>query len=208
MLLVLAFVLGIGYNDSDLSTLPYLLILLLATLGFGIYRGVVRQRRLFESYTLTIDDDSIQREQLNTATVKIPSEEVAEILKLQTGGFVIKGRNRTDFIIVTNQIENAEELERDLSQFGDVKVPIRKSMLEIMKIPIILSVLILMAIVYVSNNEWLVLGSGIILTATLIWSFYELQVSKNIDKRTKRNSWWTVVAIVSVIAVTYSKFVG
>lgn len=208
MLLVLAFALGIGYNDSDLSTLPYLLILLLATLGFGIYRGVVRQRRLFESYTLTIDDDSIQREQLNTATVKIPSEEVAEVLKLQTGGFVIKGRNRTDLIIVTNLIENAEALERDLSRFRDIKVPIRKSMLEIMRIPVILSILILMTIVYISNNNWLVLGSGIVLSATLIWSFYEIQVSKNIDKRTKRNSWWTVVVIVSVIAVTYSKFVG
>lgn len=208
MLLVLAFALGIGYNDSDLSTLPYLLILLLATLGFGIYRGVVRQRRLFESYTLTIDDDSIQREQLDTATVKIPSEEVAEILKLQTGGFVIKGRNRTDLIIVTNLIENAEALERDLSRFRDIKVPIRKSMLEIMRIPVILSILILMTIVYISNNNWLVLGSGIVLSATLIWSFYEIQVSKNIDKRTKRNSWWTVVVIVSVIAVTYSKFVG
>ena len=208
MVLVLAFVIGTGYNDGDLSTLPYLLVLLLVALGFGIYRGIVRQRRLFESYTLTIDEDSIQREQLNTATVRIRRGEVAEILKSEVGGFVIRGRNRADFIIVPNQIENAAELELDLCQFGDVRVPIRKSVLEIMRIPIILSLLILMAIVYISSNKWLVLGSGTILTVALIWSLYEIQVSKNIDKKTKRNSWWTVVVIMTVISVMYSKFAG
>src|SRR6185503_14947178 len=65
--------LGISQNNQNdsVNVLPYVIPFALLSLGIGLYRGVNRQKKLFESYTLSISDDSIIREQTNTPTIKI-----------------------------------------------------------------------------------------------------------------------------------------
>jgi hypothetical protein len=209
--LALAVGLLISYNQNDdgqVNTLPYVLIIAIGAGGFGIFKGLNRQRQLFESYTLTVDENSIQREQFNTPTVTISRSEIQEILKDETGGFAVKGKSRTEVIIVSNQIENIEALERELQQLGEIKLQQGKSTVERLRFPIVLIGLVMMATVYISTNRYLVLCCGSILALGLMYSIYEVQTSKTVDKKTKRISWWTVIVIIAVIGITYSKFVG
>lgn len=209
--LALAVGLLISYNQNDdgqVNTLPYVLIIAIGAGGFGIFKGLNRQRQLFVSYTLIVDENSIQREQFNTPTVTISRSEIQEILKDETGGFAVKGKSRTEMIIVTNQIENIEALERELQQLGEIKLQQGKSTVERLRFPIVLIGLVMMATVYISTNRYLVLCCGSILASGLMYSIYEVQTSKTIDIKTKRMSWWTVIVIIAVIGITYSKFVG
>lgn len=98
MALALVFGLIISYGNSvneEVNTLPYVLLIGIGAVSFGIYKGLNRQRQLFESYSLTIDENSIQREQLNTPIVTIKKEDLQGIVKSKNGSFVIKGKKQS-----------------------------------------------------------------------------------------------------------------
>ena len=63
-------------------------------LGFGLYRGVMRLKTLLESYTLTITNNLITREQFITPTISIYFNEVSEISQQKNGTLTIKEENR------------------------------------------------------------------------------------------------------------------
>lgn len=121
---------------------------------------------------------------------------------------LLKEKNKADFIFVSNHIDGYEELESNLQQITEIKLQPTTPAVEQFRIPIVLASLILIAIVYISTNKYLVLASGTVLTLGLIWSVYEVQTSKHVDRKTKRIGWWTIVVILVVISITYSKFVG
>jgi len=62
----------------------------------------------------------IIREQLNTAPLTIHFMEIKEILKSKKGGFMIKGRTRTDVICIPYLIDNAAALEVELGKFAPI----------------------------------------------------------------------------------------
>jgi hypothetical protein len=66
----------------------------------------------------------------------------------------------------------------------------------------------LMGAVYLSNNKIVVGVSGIALTAFMVWAFYKIQTSQEIDGRIKRKSYWILLVIVSVSAIIYYKIFG
>lgn len=209
--LALIFGLVISYRTNDIgqiNTLPFVILIGIGAGGLGIFKGLNRQKQLFESYLLTVDDDFIQRDQLNTPTVKINKSDVKEIIAGQNGSLTIKGQNKTDLIVVTNQIDDFADLEKYLLEIKEFSRPTEKSTIEKLSLPFVFLTLALMAIVYISTNKYFVLVSGAILTMFLTWSFYEIQTSKNVDSKTKKNSWWTILVILSVIGITYSKVKG
>jgi hypothetical protein len=211
-LVALALVVGVGIpsggNPGEVNTWPYLMLLLSGALAFGIFKGLNRQRKIFESYLLTIDDDFIQRDQLNTPTVKILKDEIKEIIAYPKGGFAIAGKTKADLIVVTKYIDGFTDVENSLKQLKEFSTPSKKSTIEVLSPFLAVFGLALMAIVYISTNKSLVLVSGTILTILLSWSLYEIQISKNIDSKTKKNSWWTIIVLLSVIGITYSKVAG
>jgi hypothetical protein len=42
----------------------------------------------------------------------------------------------------------------------------------------------------------------------LVWAVYQVQTSRNVDRKTKRSNWWTVVVILAVLGIMYSKLIG
>lgn len=211
-LMAAALVVSIGINfgskPGEVNTWPYLILLISGVLVFSLYKGLNRQRKIFESYLLTIDDDFIQRDQLNTPTVKIIKDEIKEIIAYPNGGFAIVGKTKTDLIVVTKYIDSITDVENSLKRLKQFSTPPKKSAIEKLSPFLALFGLALMAVVYISTNKTLVLVSGTVLTILLSWSFYEVQISKNIDSKTKKNSWWTIVVLLSVIGITYSKVAG
>jgi hypothetical protein len=195
-------------KQTDINVLPIVIPLIAASVGFGLYRGVNRQKSLFDSFKLTLTENLITREQLNTPIVSIYFNEIKEIVKNRNGSFTIKGSNTTDIINVPLQIENYSELEAKLSQIKPVITQSTQPFLQ--KYSIVLSLLTigLMLCVYTMTNKILVGVCGTLLIVLMTWSFYEVQRSKNIDTKTKRNMWWVLLVLVSVIAVMIMKLSG
>lgn len=195
-------------QESQVNTVLLVAPIIIAAFCYGIFKAIRNQKELFSSFRLLIDADKITREQALTPTISIPISEIREIIKSAKGGFIIKGKSTQDIIIVPPQIDNPEKLESRLSSLIDLTFKGNKSFAQ--KYPWLFPplMIILMIVVYVSNNKILVGISGTILTFGLIYSLVVTQRSKHVDKRTKTSMWLVLVALFSIIAITLAKLIS
>jgi hypothetical protein len=195
-------------KESDINVLPFMIPFIVMAVGIGLYRGLKRQKNLFESFTLTLLNNLITREQLNTPTVSIYFNEIKEIRKNRNGTLTVRGKNPTDIIHIPTQIENYSELELLLNKIIPITVRKKEPILE--KYPTLLSFLVLglMFCVYTTTNRIVVAISGTLLTPLMVWGFYDTRRSKNIDSKTRRFSWWILLVLLSIIGVMVVKLTG
>ncbi len=195
-------------QTSEINVLPFVIPIIIGAIGFGLFKGIKRQKVLFESYILTITEHEITREQKNTQPIKIPVNEITSIVKNSNGALTIIGNSSTNFIGIPSQINEPEKVEQLLKNLFPIKLSDNKSIVEKYKWILIISMLGLMASVYLSTNKLVVGITGIILIAFLGYSFYEVCRNKNIDKKTKKGMWWLLLVLFSIIGTMYFKLTG
>jgi hypothetical protein len=195
-------------KENDVNVLPIIIPLIAAALGFGLYRGVNRQKALLESYKLTITNNLVTREQLNTPTISIYFNDIKEIAKHKNGSFTIKGKEAVDLIGIPAQIDDYSKLETALQQIQTIVVKDKVSFLQKYQSLTGLVTLGLMLCVYTVSNKLIVALTGSALVALMVWSFIKIQSSKNVDSKTKRSTWLVVLVLASVIAVMVFKLTG
>jgi hypothetical protein len=177
-------------------------------IGFSLWWGVKKQKKLLESYELTISDKLICREQLNTPDISILVTEVVEIIKHPKGGFSIKGSRNNGTILIPLQIENYEQLETTLQQIHPITIKSHYSNYQ--KFKPLLGILGggLMICVYAVNNKAVVGVAGSLSTALMIWSLVRTQKDKNIDRKTKNRAWIILIVIASITVSTILKLIA
>lgn len=182
--------------------------IVLGALAFGLYRGVNRQKEIFDSYRLTLDNNAITRQQHKTPTITISNTDVIEIVKNSNGSFTLKGNSPVNVIGVPSQKDDYEKLEKSLAEIR--KISLKSSEPFLQKFSVLLSILTigLMSAVYISKDKIIVGVSETILLLVLGYSFFEIQRSKNIDSKTKKGMWWLILVTVSFIGVMYYKLTG
>ena len=213
MLIVVAAGIVIGPINSkdkaaEINVLPIFIPVVVAALGFGLYRGISRQKSIFESYTLTITNNLVTREQLNTPVISIYFNDIKEIVKNKNGSFTIKGLNSAGLIGIPAQIDDYSQLETALQQIQPVIIRDKVSLLQKYQSLTGWVTIGLMLCVYTVNNKIIVGLTGTALVALMSWSFMNIRSSKNIDNKTKRNLWWVLLVIASVIGVMVFKLTG
>ena len=197
-----------GSDKADISSLPFTFILLAVILTVIIYRNTVKQKKLLESYVLIIDKNLIAREMINVKPVSIYFNEISSIAKNKKGSFIVRGKSAQEIIIITSQIENYSEVEnilRSIKPFDNK--PALTFLQRYSQLAGLLS-LVLFVLLYISNNKIIVALSGIILSTFLGWSFYKILTNKNVSGKAKRNAWWILLVIISIISVTILKIIG
>ena len=209
---LIALAVGIGISvfnsngqDTQTNVLPIVIPICLVALSFGIYKGINRQKLLFESYKLSISEDGITREQSNTPTISIPYSDINSIIKDDKGNFLIKGRTALDTIGVSYLIDNHDQLEKNLSQIRPIEITNKPSFDQKYRMPFVLLTLASMATVYISTNKILVGISGTVVIGLLIGSFIQIQRNKNIDIKTKRWSYFSILVLLSIIMTMLMK---
>lgn len=192
-------------DPERFKTLPFIAPLFLGILIFSLFTGIKKQRSLFESLTLKIDDEKIVRERLNTPTLTIYRNDITEIIKHANGSFVIQGKSKLNPIVMPAQVEDYQLLESMLNQIKTIKILSTKTFSEKMFIPISMSGAVLMGITFISKNEIVTLLASILIVIILLVSLFVTQLNKNIDKRTKRISWVTLIPLAAFISMIISK---
>jgi len=195
-------------QSNDVNVLPFVIPIIIGALAFGLFKGINRQKGLFESYKLIINENEIIREQNNTQTISIPHNEIKSIIRNPKGILTIVGNSNTEIIGVPFQINNSEKLEQILSQIKPITYSDKKPLAEKYKGLLNLLMLGLMASVYISKDKLVVGITGTILILILSYSFYEGRRNKNIDKKTKNGMWWLILVLLSVIGNMYFKLTG
>jgi hypothetical protein len=210
-MLVIVLTFGITVASKSLNyteILPYYIPFIVVLLAFGIYRGINRQKTLFNSYTLTITNNLISREQVNTPTISIYFNDIKEISKHKNGSFTVKGKDATDIIAIPPQVDNYSQLETTLQGIRPIVAKDNVSFLQKYQSLTALLVVGLMLCVYTVNNKIIVALAGTTFVSIMIWSFIKIRGSKNVDRRTKKIVWWSLIVVASVIAVMIFKLTG
>jgi len=205
VVLMLVFSPANKYNKkNDVNTLPFVLPFAAALLGFSYYRGISKQRPVFESYTLTISDITIIRDEDGKPTISLYHNEVTAIYRNKNGSLLIKGTEPGDIIGVPAQVEDYEELEITLQNIKPIEnPPAKNALLTGITFPLIGSGS--MVGVVIATNKILVAICTIVFIVLSIWSFFTIMRSKNIDPKTKRNSFWVFLVLASVTAIAVMK---
>jgi hypothetical protein len=211
-ILLIAMIFGVGivyFNTKEkedlYSALPFIIPIFLFALGFGLFRGLKRQKLLFQSYKLTISENNIVREQINTPTINIPFADIQSITKDKKGNYSIKGKTAVETILIPVQIGNQENLELLFNQIKPIEQITQPPFDEKYRMPILLVMLVCMATVYISFNKILVVICGLVVSVLLVRSSLQILKNKNIDTKTKRVGYYSLIVLASVIAVTIMK---
>jgi chromate transport protein ChrA len=194
-------------NKEDLfNALPIIIPTIIFAFGYGIFKGLKRQKSLFATYKLTISENNIVREQTNTPLISIPFGEIQSINKDKKGGYSIKGKTAVETIIIPAQIDNQENLEVVLNQIKPIEQLTQPAFDEKYKIPLLLLTMVSMVTVYISFNKILVGICCVIVSTLLIRSSILILKNKSINNKTKRIGYYSLVVLASVVAVTIMKF--
>lgn len=199
-------------SDHSMEPIDYIaylpIVIFISILGFGLKRMLKRAERMFDSYELTISENLIAREQLNTPTISIYLTEVQEIIKRKKGGFYIRGEKATDLIIVPKQIEHPEQLELVLEKIKPITSKGKGTAQLKLQTLLVLASLALLICVNVSLNKIVVVTSGTLFLGITIYNFIQAQKNKNIDYRTKRTRWISLLLSFFVVYVMIFKLTG
>ena len=187
------------------KVLPFAIGMALGSVALGLFMGWTRQKRLLESYTLTLTGDAVIREQHNTPTIRIAISDITEIGRQRNGSFTIKSRNPADLIGILPQIERYEYLEQALNQIRPITVNPSQPLLVRYRYLAILTPICLLAAVYLSQNKIVVGLSGTAVTGFLVWSFFQIQRSPHLDTRTKKMGYWMLLVLVPIIGTMINK---
>ena len=190
-----------GGFPIGLIIVPFMLIYF----SFVIYRTLRRQRRIMMSYTLTITDSGITREQDNTPTISISFMEVREIIKTRKGAFLIKGVDRKDLIYILRDLNEDGKLEQKLQSFAPITTDKKDPFMLKYRLTIRLVAIGMFLCLYNIHNKPVNVACALLLSGLLAWSIYETQTSKNVTTYAKRASWLNLLIIAAILYLTYIK---
>ncbi|WP_431213458.1 hypothetical protein ACQ86N_00540 [Puia sp. P3] len=176
-------------------------------LGFSVTRIFKKQKKMLESYRLTITENEIVREQMNTPALTINFMEVKEIMKTRKGSFLVRGVSRTDLIQIPYWVDDLDGIEQQLQTFSTVTTAKSFMLRQYGVLAIRLAALGMLIAISTVNDKAVVTILGAVLIGLIIWGLNELRVNKNVTVNAKRRSMvvYTLIAIVVVFEVV-SKF--
>jgi len=160
---------------------------------------------MMKSYQLTISENTIVREQLNTPDIFIYHAEVLEIVQHKNGNLSIKGSRNNGTIIIPAQIDNYTQLQTTLQEIHPISTKGKHPALRVLQYLLAFAGIAPMIGVYVSNNKVVVGIAGTLFTALMTWFLITAQRDKNLDRKTKNWAWVVLLVMASVIAVTIMK---
>jgi hypothetical protein len=197
-----------GNAEAEVNVWPYLIPLMVITLGIGLYRGLKKQEQLLATYRINITDDMISREQSNTPTISLYFNDVVEMSKLSGGSIIIKGKKPEDLITIPQQIENYDLLEKTLHNIKPISQSGQLPFLQRYGLVLAILNMALMVVVYRVENKWIVGLAGLVFTAVMIWSYLTIQRSKDIDNKTRKGLRLSILVIAAVLIYVIFKLTG
>ncbi len=213
MFLAAAAGIAISYTTTknlpgQVNTLPFVIVFLVVAFSFTIYRGLNRLRAMYESYLLTVDANTITREQFGLPPMTIHFFEIREISKSPQGYIIVRGREPSSVIYIPPELENFDTLETLLRQTEPFLPPQQLTFLQRNPLILPIATMVLMSVVFISFNKWLVGICGTLLLLVMAYSFYGIQNHKYINRRIKRISWWYLLLALVVIFNMVTKILG
>ncbi len=192
-----------GEQSENLMVILLLIPIIGISGGIGVFIGMKRQKQAFESYTLTINNQEIIREQLNTPTIHLPFSDVQSIDENSKGFSIRSSSSAKDIILIPPQIDDIDKLREMLSRIQPIGGEVEKTFIEKNSNALTIISVGLIFATLASNNKLVVGICGVLVLLLMVYSFYEIQTNKNIDSKTKNTSWFILFVLISITAKIY-----
>lgn len=194
-----------GTDNTFLFVLP----IVAAYLGFIFYRSFRKQLKFLRSYSLTVTDGEITREQLDTPPLTISFMAVKEIVKTKKGVYFVRGLDRTELIMIPNLIDNPGELEERLQALAPISTksiePFYRKYGILIFFP--LGIGLLIGTGAATNPTIAGICCGL-LDALLIWGFIEINRNKNLPRSVRRLRWFMLFLLIIFTLSTIGRLTG
>lgn len=177
---------------------PLFLFIITGVMAFSTFISIRRQRRIWNSYLLSVNYYTIKRTAENTPPISLHRNDITEIMELPNGDIWVKSTKNTDQIYIHHAIEERETLLEFLNDFKPIQQQ-KASKSHQKSILVTLGAAALMFTFFIIQIPTIKIPLGIVLSALLLWSFYEVQRNKNIDRKTKMSSYLIFLVLFSVI---------
>jgi len=187
-------------HNSDGITPIIITVAMISYLGFMLMRTFKKQKQMLQSYRLTITDNEIIREQMNTPPLTINFMEVKEIMKTKKGSFIVRGVSRTDLIQIPYWVDDLPGLEEQLEKFSTITTANNFIRKQYGVLAIRLLGLALFLVTTTVTNKIVVSICGAAVIGLIIWGLNEIRQNKNITVNAKRRSMvvYTLIAILVI----------
>jgi hypothetical protein len=195
-------------GQSDKYALLFVIPIVGGMIGLNIYRTLKRQKKFLSVFSVTISDDQITREQLNSPPLSISFMEIKEITKTKKGSFIIRGLHRNDVIQIPYMIEDPGKLEACLTALAPVAVSQKEVQKRNIRFLLFALVIGMMIAVYSVTDKLVVGLCGLGVIGFFGWAAYEVLSNKNISPKTKRSLWFFIPIIGSILWIVYEKLTG
>ena len=184
-----------GINIGVIVIVP----ILLGVIIISLRKSLIQLQKSWASYRLSIEPDSMYRQQDNYETVKIYSNEITQIQAVSGGSIIVRDDKAKKQIVIPETLENFAEVKTILIQWHKIDVVENKQKQNIiMMYSTAVITLITMGIVMLGEKSNLVLAAAVIFLLLMIGSLFYIQRSSSFNKKSKRMFWWILLPIIMV----------
>jgi hypothetical protein len=181
------------------------LFFLMLCSSFVIYRILRRVRRMMTSYSVTISNSGIMRDQWYTYPISISSTEIKEIVKTRKGGFLVRGQSRKDIITIPPVVNDISELEQQLETLAPITTNTKLVRYLNYQLLGLLAAIVLFFSLLAMENKIAEAISDILIAGFLGWLLYKIQTSRDVSGDEKVLRWVIVIAIVVIVIKACAK---
>ncbi len=207
LVLVLA---GLALILPEITTLSFGITAVFVVLfgGFGFRRGLRRLVETWPTYTLTVADDYILKQQAHYPDIRISRDEVKSIRKVFTGEIAVKTKDWKKFIVIPPSLIGIEEVENLLGQWKPIKqVPRGMTLLQYF-LPIFIVVLcIAVGRGYLRSSgpdPAVIIGAVLVILILNVFLMRTLKRIPNLDERSKPKRWRFILMIGYIVLMLVS----
>jgi hypothetical protein len=187
-------------QDIELLTFGITTIIAITVIAFVLSSNLRIQARLWNLYELTIESDSVSQFQGSSNEIILFKEDIKEINLLSNGDIVIKTDKNNKSITISAFIRNRDEVLIELEKLGEINKIETKNLRNWLLIFLLSSLTITaMIIFHVTNILDLMIISGISIIAIFLWSFIEIRLNQNLDKKIKKYSYLMFIVIAKIL---------
>jgi len=210
LFLIVFFVVGylnfssLKYTEGDYTSIYFASAIFLFYGVFGISRTLNKRKKMFESYSLSIDANSIWRDIKDTPSIHLYRTEIEKIQVLPNKSLLIKSKEKENMICVPAQVSNYDDLVNILSEIKPIEPTGSLLKKQIWVLLATIGALGLIVLTFYHHNKYIVTVSGASLVILSIIFLKKIKANNNIDYKTKRGlNWYWVLMVVLVIRVIF-----
>jgi len=192
----------ISERPIALQTLVVVTGIMVILVIFIIITGSNQYRRMLESYTLTLEDNVITREQYNTPTITFPVTEITEISRDKKGFYRIKAETWDSYIEIPAHIDDTGKLYELLKNIRPVIE--KRSHTPILKTLGLIIAVVAFLILWNSTDKIIIALCGLVWIGGMIYSYRQTQRDHNIDYGTK-NNWSAIIMLIFIVVKIYQR---